>query len=75
MATNAALNALQAEAEAAHGTVEAQHRWPFGPHGESWDAEHADAAQAPDPRWCAWQAGPELPHGSAWGRSESHTSV
>jgi len=58
MATNAALDALQAEAEAeaAHGTVEAQHRWPFGPHGDSWDAEHADAAQAPDPRWCAWQA-------------------
>ena len=58
MATNAALDALQAEAEAgaAHGTVEAQHRWPFGPHGDSWDAEQADAAQAPDPRWCAWQA-------------------
>ena len=56
MTTNAALDALQAEAEAAHGTGEAQHRWPFGPHGEGWDAEHADAAQAPDPRWCAWQA-------------------
>ena len=62
MATNATLDALQARAEAAaagsesaddpHGVV---HCFPFGPHGSSWESERADAAEAPDPRWCEWQ--------------------
>jgi ectoine hydroxylase-related dioxygenase (phytanoyl-CoA dioxygenase family) len=59
MATNAALDALQAEAEAAAAAgppaAGVAHRWPFGPHGDDWDSEQPDAAQAPDPRWCEWQ--------------------
>ena len=68
MATNADLDALQAAAEAAHGSNEQQHRWPFGAHGDDWRTETADAALPPDPRWCEfqqrqseWQAG--LPPG------------
>lgn len=62
MATNATLDALQAEAEAAAATTAvsgtadgARHWFPFGPHGSNWESERPDAAQAPDPRWCEWQ--------------------
>jgi hypothetical protein len=57
MATNADLDALQAEAEAAvaAGAEGTEHRWPFGVHGEDWRKEVADAAQPPDERWCEFQ--------------------
>jgi hypothetical protein len=54
MATTADLEALQAEATTA--APDARHRWPFGAHGDDWLREVADASQAPDPRWCEWQA-------------------
>ena len=54
MATTADLEALQADATTA--APDARHRWPFGAHGDDWLREVADASQAPDPRWCEWQA-------------------
>eukprot|EP01043_Picozoa_sp_COSAG02_P012611 COSAG02_NODE_489_length_21246_cov_49.035702_12_plen_340_part_00 len=59
MATNADLDALQAAAEAAEAGGDregnTEHRWPFGVHGDDWREETADAANAPDERWCEFQ--------------------
>ena len=56
MATNADLEALQAEAAVAPiPPPGGPHRWPFGLHGRDWREETPDAAQPPDARWDEFQ--------------------